>query len=97
LEATTGRNYEGKTPAIRDHQARELLDAPDASPLKGKRDRAILATLLYIALRRDELCRLKVKDYKKEWRGVPHMKILGKLLLNKNPFFFITYFNCIAL
>jgi site-specific recombinase XerD len=47
-------SYEGKTPAIGDHQARELLDAPDCSSLKGKRDRAILATLLYHALRRDE-------------------------------------------
>ncbi|MDP1786102.1 tyrosine-type recombinase/integrase [Nitrosomonas sp.] len=71
-------SYEGKTPAIGDHQARKLLDAPDGSSLKGKRDRAILATLLYHALRRDELCRLKVKDFKQERRGVPHMKISGK-------------------
>jgi site-specific recombinase XerD len=71
-------SYEGKTPAIGDHQARELLDAPDANSLKGKRDRAILATLLYHALRRDELCRLKVKDFKQERRGVPHIKISGK-------------------
>lgn len=71
-------SYEGKTPAIGDHQARELLDAPDGSSLKGKRDRAILATLLYHALRRDELCRLKVKDFKQERRGVAHMKISGK-------------------
>ena len=34
---------EGKTPAIGDGQARALLDAPDATTLKGKRDRAILA------------------------------------------------------
>ena len=71
-------SYEGKTPAIGDHQARQLLDAPDGSSLKGKRDRAILATLLYHALRRDELCRLKIKDFKQERRGVPHMKISGK-------------------
>ena len=48
-------SYEGKTPALGDHQARALLDAPDGSSLKGKRDRAILATLLYHALRREEL------------------------------------------
>ena len=71
-------SYEGKTPAIGDHQARELLDAPDGSSLKGKRDRAILATLLYHALRRHELCKLKVKDFKQERRGVPHIKISGK-------------------
>ncbi|MDH5409190.1 MAG: tyrosine-type recombinase/integrase, partial [Gammaproteobacteria bacterium] len=71
-------SYEGKTPALGDHQARKLLDAPGGDSLKGKRDRAILATLLYHALRRDELCRLKVKDFKQERRGVPHLKVSGK-------------------
>jgi integrase/recombinase XerD len=71
-------SYEGKTPAIGDHQARKLLEAPDSASTKGKRDRAILATLLYHALRRDELCRLKVKDYKHERRGVAHIKVTGK-------------------
>lgn len=71
-------SYEGKTPALGDHQARKLLEAPPAGDLKGKRDRAMLATLLYHALRRDELCRLKVKDYKQERRGVPHLKVSGK-------------------
>ncbi|MEI6318771.1 MAG: site-specific integrase, partial [Pseudomonadota bacterium] len=46
--------------------------------LKGKRDRALLATLLYHALRRDELCRLTVKDARTERRGVPHLKVSGK-------------------
>lgn len=69
---------EGKTPALGDHQARQLLEAPDGASIKGKRDRAILATLLYHALRRDELCKLKVKDFKQERRGVPHLKISGK-------------------
>mgnify|MGYP001332704494 CR=1 FL=1 len=69
---------EGRTPALGDHQARELLDTPQGDSLQGKRDRAILAALLYHALRRDELCRLKVKDFKQERRGVPHMKISGK-------------------
>ena len=45
-------SYEGKTPALGDHQARQLLDAPDSASLKGKRDRAMLATLLYHALRK---------------------------------------------
>src|SRR6202453_4107645 len=44
---------EGKTPAIADHQARKLLVAPAEKSLKGIRDRAILATLLYHALRRE--------------------------------------------
>ncbi len=40
-------NNEGSTPALGDGQARKLLDAPPADTLKGVRDRAILATLLY--------------------------------------------------
>ena len=71
-------SYEGKTPALGDHQARKLLDAPDADTMKSKRDRAMLATLLYHALRRDELCKLKVKDFKHERRGVAHLKVSGK-------------------
>lgn len=71
-------NYEGKTPALGDHQARQLLDAPDVVTVKGKRDRAILAALLYHALRREELCKLTVKDARHERRGVAHLKISGK-------------------
>ena len=62
-------SYEGKTPALGDHQARALLEAPDGISLKGKRDRAILATLLYHALRREEVCKLTVKDFRHERRG----------------------------
>jgi site-specific recombinase XerD len=49
-------------------QARKLLAAPTGDTFKAKRDRAILSTLLYHALRRDELCKLKIKD------GVPSRK-----------------------
>ena len=70
--------YEGKTPALGDHQARQLLDAPEGASLKAKRDRAMLATLPYHALRREELCKLKVKDFKHERRGVAHLKVSGK-------------------
>jgi integrase/recombinase XerD len=69
---------EGKTPALGDHQARELLAAPGTDSLKDKRDRAILSTLLYHALRRDELCKLKVRDFRHARRGVPHLKVSGK-------------------
>jgi integrase/recombinase XerD len=70
-------SQEGKTPALGDHQARRLLDAPDASTLKGKRDRAILSVLLYHALRREELSTLKVKDIHGR-RGVMHLRVHGK-------------------
>lgn len=68
---------EGKTPALGDHQARALLDAPDPETLKGKRDRAMLAVLLYHGLRREELCLLSVRDIH-DRRGVPHLRIHGK-------------------
>ena len=70
-------SYEGKTPALGDHQARALLHAPDAETLKGKRDRAMLSTLLYHGLRREELCTLKVRDITQR-RGVLHLRVHGK-------------------
>lgn len=69
---------EGRTPALGDHQARKLLDAPDADTLKSRRDRAILSVLLFHALRRDELCKLKVRDFRHARKGVPHLRVTGK-------------------
>lgn len=69
--------YEGKTPALGDHQARQLLDAPDATKLKGKRDRALLSVFLYHGLRREELCTLKIRDITQR-RGVLHLRVHGK-------------------
>lgn len=70
-------SQEGKTPAIGDHEARALLNAPDADTLQGMRDRAILSTLLYHALRRAELCALTVGDLQMR-RGVLHLQVHGK-------------------
>lgn len=70
-------SQEGKTPAIGDHQARSLLNAPDVTTLKGRRDRAILSILLYHGLRRAELCALVVGDVHPR-RGVTHLRIHGK-------------------
>jgi site-specific recombinase XerD len=69
---------EGKTPALADHQARKLLVAPAEKSLKGIRDRAILATLLYHALRREELCKLTVRDFMHERGGVRYLRVSGK-------------------
>lgn len=68
---------EGKTPALSDFQAKALLNAPPITTLKGKRDRAILAVLLYHALRRSELCTVRVRDYSLR-RGVQTLTIHGK-------------------
>jgi len=70
-------SYEGKTPALGDHQARALLNAPSSDAVKGKRDRAILSVFLYHGLRREELCTLKVRDIQQR-RGVPHLRVHGK-------------------
>src|SRR5215472_15330023 len=67
---------EGLTPALSEEQARLLLDAPPADTLKGKRDRAILATLLYHGLRREELCLLRVRDLQSR-QGVMHFRVRG--------------------
>ncbi len=68
---------EGSTPALGEKEARDLLERPDTATLKGKRDTAILATLLYHGIRREELTNLKVKDLHTR-KGVMHYKILGK-------------------
>jgi site-specific recombinase XerD len=61
---------EGSTPALGDGQARKLLEAPPEETLKGLRDRAILATLHYHGMRREEICRLAVGDLQCR-QGVP--------------------------
>ena len=78
VERPRTESGEGKAPALGDHQARRLLAAPDADTLKSKRDRAILSTLLFHALRREELCKLRVRDARHARRGVPHLRVSGK-------------------
>jgi integrase/recombinase XerD len=68
---------EGSTPALGDAQARRLLDAPSTDTLKGVRDRAMLAVLLYHGIRREELCLLRLKDIHSR-QGVMHLRIQGK-------------------
>ena len=68
---------EGTTPALSDEQARALLSAPVGDSVKAKRDRAILATLAYHGMRREELCKLKVRDLQRR-DGVLQFRIAGK-------------------
>ncbi len=77
VKRPTANNNEGSTPALGNDQARALLDAPPEDTLKGKRDRAILATLLYHGIREAELVSLKVRDIQHR-EGVPHLRIEGK-------------------
>lgn len=48
-----------------------------AKNYRTRRDRAILSTLLFHALRRDELCKLKVRDFRHTREGVPHLRVTG--------------------
>ncbi|MGE3424835.1 MAG: tyrosine-type recombinase/integrase [Dehalococcoidia bacterium] len=68
---------EGKTPALSDAQAKTLLRAPEGDSLKAVRDRAILATYLFHALRRSELASLTLGSLQ-ERRGVMHLRVHGK-------------------
>lgn len=68
---------EGKTPALGDHQAKALLEAPPAETLKGLRDRAILAVLLYHGLRREECAQLQTSALQ-DRRGIKHLQVKGK-------------------
>jgi integrase/recombinase XerD len=67
----------GSTPALGDAQARKLLEAPPADSLKGARDRAILATLLYHGMRLEEICGLRVRDMQSR-QGVAHFRVRGR-------------------
>ena len=77
-ERPKSESGEGKAPTIGDHQARKLLDAPQADTIKSKCDRDILSTLLFHALRREEWCKLNVRDFRHARKGVPHLKGSGK-------------------
>ena len=77
VQRPKANNNGGTTPALSDEQARELLKVPPEHTLKGLRDRAILSTLLFHGIRREELCTLKVRDYQRR-EGVMHFRIEGK-------------------
>jgi site-specific recombinase XerD len=59
-------------------QADDLMNVPDGSKLKGKRDRALLAVLIGCGLRRDELARLVVKNVQQRAGRWIIVDLLGK-------------------
>ena len=54
---------EGKTPELNVKQARQLLDSIDTSHVVGLRDRAIIGTLCFTAVRVGAVARLKRGDF----------------------------------
>jgi integrase/recombinase XerD len=77
VKRPASNNNEGSTPALGDAQVRRLLEAPAPDTLKGVRDRAILATLFYHGIRREELFLLRLRDLQSRL-GVMHLRIKGK-------------------
>jgi integrase/recombinase XerD len=77
VKRPASKNNEGSTPALGDAQVRRLLEARAPDTLKGVRDRAILATLLYYGMRREELCLLRLRDLQSR-QGVMHLRVKGK-------------------
>jgi site-specific recombinase XerD len=53
----------GKTPVLASDEARILLDSIDASSLIGRRDRALIATMVYTFARINAVLEMKVQDY----------------------------------
>ena len=52
---------EGKTPALSVEQARRLLPLIDTSHVVGMRDRAIIATLIYTAVRVGAVAKVRLR------------------------------------
>lgn len=71
-------NREGVTAVLADHQAWMLLQAPSTEMLTGKCDQTILVTLLYHAIRREELCALKDWSSPQQRQDVPSLRINRK-------------------
>ena len=56
-----------------------LLDEAGRAPIAGLPEYAATVAGRHIhALRREELCKLKVKDFRHTRKGVPHLKVSGK-------------------
>jgi transposase len=78
VERPKTESGEGKIPDLADHQAREVLDAPQAESIKSKRNRAMFSTLLFHGLRAAAGSRIYLP--KVGWvKCVVHREIVGKV------------------
>ncbi len=66
-----------ETEFLSEEEAQAMLLVPDRRTLQGKRDYAILLTLLTTGLRKAELCNLKVGDLK-TYRNQAVIDVIGK-------------------
>jgi site-specific recombinase XerD len=66
-----------ETEFLTEEEAEAILRVPDRRTLQGKRDYAILLTLLTTGLRKAEICSLKVEDLK-TYRNQAVIDVIGK-------------------
>ena len=66
-----------ETEFLTEEEAQAMLRVPDRRTLQGKRDYAILLTLLTTGLRKAEICSLKVEDLK-TYRNQAVLDVIGK-------------------
>jgi site-specific recombinase XerD len=66
-----------ETEFLTEEEAQAILRVPDRRTLQGKRDYAILLTLLTTGLRKAEICNLKVEDLK-TYRNQAVIDVIGK-------------------
>ena len=66
-----------ETEFLTEEEAQAILRVPDRRTLQGKRDYAILLTLLTTGLRKAELCSLKISDLK-TYRNQAVIDVIGK-------------------
>ena len=66
-----------ETEFLTEEEAEAILRVPDRRTLQGKRDYAILLTLLTTGLRKAEICNLMMGDLK-TYRNQPVVDVIGK-------------------
>jgi site-specific recombinase XerD len=66
-----------ETEFLTEEEAQAVLRVPDRRTLQGKRDYAILLTLLTTGLRKAEICGLKIGDFK-TYRNQAVIDVIGK-------------------
>ena len=66
-----------ETEFLTEEEVQAILRVPDRRTLQGKRDYAILLTLLTTGLRKAEICNLKVEDLK-TYRNQAIIDVIGK-------------------
>ena len=59
-------------------QCKAILQAPDASSVKGRRDRAVLAILIGCGLRRAEVAKLQLRDFQQRDAHWAVVDLIGK-------------------